>query len=193
MNADINIEGIELHTERLVLRPWEQGDLNDFYAYASTDGVGQMAGWMPHKNLAESQHILDLFIQEKKTFAIEKDHKCIGSIDIEKYNEHDFLDLADQKARELGFVLSKAYWGQGIMPEAVKEVIRWLLEEKGLDCITCGYFKWNHQSESVQRKCGFVPYRTVQYKTKMNTVEETETNLLTKEDWMKHAELDIQS
>jgi ribosomal-protein-alanine N-acetyltransferase len=189
MNADINIEGIELHTERLILRPWKQSDLNDFYEYASMDGVGQMAGWKPHQDLAESQQILDLFIQGKKTFAIEKDHKCIGSIGIEKYNEQDLPDLADLKARELGFVLSKTYWGQGIMPEAVKEVIRWLFEEKGLDCITCGYFKWNHQSKSVQRKCGFVPYRTVQYKTRMNTIEETEINLLMKEDWMKQSQL----
>ena len=63
MNAVIDISGVILHTERLVLRPWQQEDLNDFYAYASVDGVGQMAGWKPHENKEESQQILNSFIE----------------------------------------------------------------------------------------------------------------------------------
>ena len=44
MNAQIDISGIVLHTERLILRPWRQEDLEDFYEYAKVDGVGQLAG-----------------------------------------------------------------------------------------------------------------------------------------------------
>ena len=54
MNVDIDISGVILHTERLILRPWQQEDLDDFYAYASVDGVGQMAGWKSHENKEES-------------------------------------------------------------------------------------------------------------------------------------------
>ena len=46
----IDIGGVVLKTPRLVLRPWRMSDLADFYAYASVDGVGQMAGWKPHEN-----------------------------------------------------------------------------------------------------------------------------------------------
>ena len=45
MNADFKIDGIKLETERLVLRAFKDSDLNDFYEYASEDGVGEMAGW----------------------------------------------------------------------------------------------------------------------------------------------------
>lgn len=186
MNVDIDLTNVELHTDRLVLRTWRESDLDDFFAYASVDGVGQMAGWKPHENKEESKKILDMFIADKKTFAIVKDGKCIGSIGIEKYNEKELPLLADLKARELGFVLSKEYWGQGIMPEAVKEVIRWLFEEKNLDCITCGYFVWNKQSHKVQEKCGFQPYKRFQYTTRMNTIEEAQANILYKEDWEKN-------
>ena len=40
-------------------------------------------------------------------------------------------------------MLSKDYWGQGIMPEAVKRVIRYLFEDVGLDAIFCGHFLRN--------------------------------------------------
>ena len=69
MNANVDISNTILETERLFLRPWKQSDLKDFNEYASVDGVGQMAGWLPHKSLEESQEILNLFIDEKKTFA----------------------------------------------------------------------------------------------------------------------------
>ena len=62
MNAPIDISAVVLQTERLTLRPWRETDLEDFYAYASVDGVGQMAGWTPHKDKAESQSILSRFI-----------------------------------------------------------------------------------------------------------------------------------
>lgn len=158
MNAIIDISSVRLHTNRLVLRPFTQNDLYDLFEYASVDGVGQMAGWSPHKSIAESKMILDMFILGKKTFAIEYDNKVIGSIGIEKYNEKVLPEFQDKKGRELGFVLSKDFWGMGLMPEALKEVIRFLFEETGLDFIICGHFAGNIQSLRVQEKCGFTHY-----------------------------------
>lgn len=54
MNAYIDISNTILETERLILRPWRQEDLNDFFEYASVDGVGQLAGWNPHKSIDET-------------------------------------------------------------------------------------------------------------------------------------------
>lgn len=70
MNTEIDISYMTLQTKRLTLRPWKQTDLDDFYAYASVDGVGQMAGWKPHDNKEESQTILNMFLEEKKTWNI---------------------------------------------------------------------------------------------------------------------------
>ena len=50
MNKNIDISNVVLCTERLVLRPWRKTDIEDFFEYASVEGVGQMAGWLPHKN-----------------------------------------------------------------------------------------------------------------------------------------------
>ena len=69
MNAKIDISNVMLKTDRLILRPWTLEDLDDFYEYAKVDGVGQMAGWLPHENKEKSLMILNMFMEEKKTFA----------------------------------------------------------------------------------------------------------------------------
>ena len=186
MNQEIDISNVVLRTERLLIRPWSQSDLDDLYEYASVDGVGQMAGWKPHESKAESQMILDMFIRDKKTFALEYQGKVIGSIGIEKYNEARYPEFEKKKCREIGYVLSKAYWGRGLMPEAVKEVICFLFDKAGLDVIFCGHYLSNEQSKRVHEKCGFRHYAFDTRETVINTVEDHEETILTKEDWISN-------
>ena len=178
MNITVDISNVVLKTDRLVLREWKESDLEDFFEYCSVDGVGQMAGWSPHENIEKSKEILDLFIKEKKTFCIEFKGKAIGSVGIETYNENEFPEYANLKGREIGFVLSKAYWGKGIMPEAVKAVIKYCFEDLGCDFLMCGHFVWNTQSKRVQQKCGFHYLNTIDYVTRMGTHEQTDENVL---------------
>ena len=93
MIAPVDVSDIRIETERLILRAWQESDLNDFFEYASVDGVGQRCGWIPHKNREESRGILAMFIAEKKTFALEYEGKVIGSLGIEYYNEEKFPEL----------------------------------------------------------------------------------------------------
>ena len=171
MNAPIDITGVELRTERLLLRPWRESDLEDFYAYARVDGVGQMAGWTPHRSLDESRRILEMFIAEKKTFALEHQGKAVGSLGIEYYQEQHFPELAGLWGREIGYALSKEYWGQGLMPEAVRAVTDYLFDAVKLDFILVGHFEWNRQSARVIEKCGFAEVKTIPYRTRMGTLE----------------------
>lgn len=181
MNADFKINGKIIETKRLIIRQFEQGDLDDFYEYASVDGVGQMAGWNPHENKEKSQEILNMFIEENKTFALfhRDDKKVIGSLGIEKYKrENELTEFNNYIGRELGFVLSKDYWGKGLMPEAVNAVINYLFNELNYDFLTSGYFIFNNQSKRVQEKCGFKPYRKLIIETRMGTKEDTMLNLI---------------
>lgn len=151
---------VVLETERLVLRPWKISDLNDLYEYASVDGVGQMAGWLPHQTIDESKKILDLFIKNKKNWAIVyKEHnKVIGSIGIKPLDDKDLLSQ-QLTGGELGYVLSKDYWGKGLMPEAVQGLIDYCFYELNFNVLTCGFFKHNTQSKRVAEKCGFQFYK----------------------------------
>ena len=157
MNAKVDLTGVVLETDRRIIREWSQMDLEDFFEYAKVDGVGQMAGWKPHTSIQESKTILELFIKEKKTFALElkENHKVIGSLGLETLS----LSLSDEYenlvGREIGYVLSKDYWGKGLMPEAVNRVIKFCFEKENYDYLMCSHFIINSQSKRVIEKSGF--------------------------------------
>lgn len=181
MNATFKINGKVLETQRLILREFKENDLTDFYEYASVDGVGEMAGWSHHENIETTKEILNSFIKDNKVFAIvyKENNKVIGSLGVEKYGMEDKLDeFKNLYGREIGYVLSKDYWGKGLMPEAVKCVINYLFDECNLDFIICGYYLFNNQSKKVQEKCGFKPYRSLMMDTKRGTKEKGILNLL---------------
>jgi len=172
MNAEFKLNGKILETERLVLRPFNEEDLDNLYEYAKVPGVGEMAGWAHHESKEVSIQILNMFIKEDKTFAIvyKENNKVIGSLGVENVTEEGtYNDFDALKGREIGYALSKDYWGKGLMPEAVRCVINYLFDELDLDYLTCGYYEFNSQSSRVQEKCGFKPYRKHEFVTRMGT------------------------
>ena len=141
-----------LETERLRLRSWTLEDLDDFYEYAKRLEVGPNAGWKPHACKEESEKILKSFIEKDDIWAIElkENKKVIGSIGFQKDEHRNGIN-----SKMLGYVLSKDYWGLGIMTEASKEVIRYGVEEEKLDIISVYHFRFNYKSKRVIEKCGF--------------------------------------
>lgn len=185
MNAKIDISNVVLHTERLTLRPWKLEDLDDFYEYAKVDGVGQMAGWNPHKDKEESLTILKRFVEKKRTFALVYEGKAIGSLGIEEYPESEFPEYASLQGREIGYVLSKDYWGRGLMPEAVKAAIDYCFDVLNLDFLICGHFFHNDRSRRVQEKCGFHHVKVVKSTTAFGEVYDTWLSVLENKNRMK--------
>ena len=169
MNAPIDVTNIRIETERLILRPWQESDLDDFYEYASVDGVGQMAGWTPHKSKEESKVILGFFLEGKNTFAIElkESGRVIGSLGIEEPESAPETGAG----RELGYVLSKDYWGRELMPEAVHAVVDYCFRVLNYDYLTCSHFDWNSQSRRVIEKCGFHYFSRSKSETRYETIE----------------------
>jgi len=170
-NPRININKVSLETERMIIRPFALADLDDFYAYASVPGVGECAGWPHHENIEKSRQILHMFLKGKKTFAIvlKENHRVIGSIGIEKSHfPRSYYPRCS--VRELGYVLSQEYWGQGLMSEAVKRVIAYCFNDLHLDYLTSGHFKGNHRSQRVMEKMGFIYQYTGTYQTQMGTI-----------------------
>ena len=177
MLAPVDITGVRLETDRLILRPWTMDDLEDFYEYASIEGLGQMAGWTPHKSIKESEFILNLFLEGKKTFAIElkESGKVIGSLGLE---EPDPDPEKTKFGREIGYALHKAYWGRGLVPEAVQAVISWCFDTLRYDFLTCSHFDWNQQSRRVIEKSGFRYFSTTRSETRYDTVENSMNYIL---------------
>jgi len=163
-----------LKTKRLFIRGFKPTDLDDFYEYASKKGVGEMAGWKPHSSKEVSKAILNQFIDNPKVFAIElrSNGKMIGSMGL---HNKPFDDDDDQyRQRELGYVLSKDYWNQGIMSEATKALVDYAFYTMKLDRLSCAHFIGNARSEAIIKKLGFtfVKYDTYYAKTLDKTFKE---------------------
>ena len=181
MNAKIDVTGAKIETERLILREFNESDLEDLFEYASVPGVGERAGWPHHENIDITKKILASFIKEKKTFAIvyKENNKVIGSLGVEPYGLEDKLtEFTNYIGREIGYVLSKDYWGKGLATEAVKATINYLFNSLNYDFLVCSYYDFNSQSKRVQEKCGFKPYRKLVFDTKLGTKEPGILNLL---------------
>ncbi len=144
-----------LKTERLLLRRWEDSDAENLYEYAKDPDVGPIAGWPPHQSVDESRNVIRNVFQGKEAYAIclKTDEKAIGAIEL-KLNGHTDMTERDDEC-ELGYWLGKPFWGQGIMPEAVKEILRHAFEEIGMTKVWVGYYEGNSKSRRVQEKCGF--------------------------------------
>lgn len=166
MDLPIDVTNARLETERLTLRAWRESDLDDFYEYASVDGVGESAGWVHHASKEDTKRILDMFIAEKNVFALvlKENGKVIGSLGLHESKANEKEEYKSLKTKEIGYVLSKDYWGKGLMTEAVKAVIGFCFDVWGADLLTVGHFAENGRSRRVIEKCGFSPAgRSVYY------------------------------
>ena len=180
MNAEINISNVILETERLILRAWKITDLDNFFEYASVNGVGEKAGWEHLKSKDESLEILKMFIDEKKVFAIvlKENQKVIGSIGIKECRQDLDKNLENLLGRELGYVLSKDYWNKGIMTEAVSKVIEYCFKILKLNYLIATCFNYNIASKRVLEKLNFKYYKDIKIETRYNTKEESTLMLL---------------
>ena len=182
MNAEINISNVILETDRLILRAWEITDLDDFFEYASVEGVGEKAGWEHHKSKDKSLEILKMFIEEKKVFAIvlKENQKVIGSIGIEELSEELDKDLDNLLGRELGYVLNKDYWNKGIMKEVISKVVDYCFNTLKLNFLMASYFNHNIASKRVLENLNFKFYKDIIIETGYNNIKEKSTLMLLK-------------
>ena len=144
-----------LKTERLILRHWAESDAESLFEYAKDPDVGPVAGWPAHQSVDESLNVIRNVFRGKEAYAIclKTDEKAIGAIELKLNGHTDMTDRDDEC--ELGYWLGKPYWGQGIMPEAVKEILRHAFEDIGMTKVWVGYYDGNTKSKRVQEKAGF--------------------------------------
>jgi len=171
-------------TKRLILRPWCEDDAEDLFKYASDHDVGPPAGWPPHTSVENSREIIRAILSAPETYAVclRSDGKPIGSIG---FHRNDLAERDDEY--ELGYWIGKQFWGQGLIPEASREILRYAFEDLKMSRIWCGYYEGNEKSRRVQEKLGFLHHGTTEG-IELPLLGERRTghsNLMTKERWQK--------
>lgn len=177
-----------LETKRIILRPWQENDAADLYEYAKDPLVGPIAGWPPHTSIENSLEIIQNVLSAPGTYAVvlKETEKPVGSIGL-MIGKNSNLKISDDEG-EIGYWIGVPYWGQGLIPEAARELIRYGFEDLELQKIWCGYFDGNEKSHRVQEKCGFLYHHTnkdIKWEL-MDDIRTEHITCLTREQWIKH-------
>lgn len=178
---------MELFTKRLILRPWRETDAENLYLYAKDPAVGPIAGWPPHKSIEDSLSVIKNVFTGKECYAVclKANELAIGAIELKLNGNTDMTDRDDEC--ELGYWIGRDFWGQGLIPEATREILRHAFEDLNMNAVWCGYYEGNAKSKRVQEKVGFVYHHTCDevHVPLMNEVRIGHTNYMTKERWFE--------
>ena len=147
-----------METDRIVLRPWSDSDVETLFKWASNPDVGPRAGWAPHQSVEESLEIIrTVFNDALHTWAIElkETREAIGAMG---YGPSCECNLPAHEGEPLiGYWVAKPYWNQGICTEALRLMLDHIRETTDIKSLISGHFVDNPASGRVMEKCGFVP------------------------------------
>ena len=176
-----------LETNRLVLRKWKETDAESLYKYAKNPLIGPNTGWSVHTSIENSRQVIREVLSANENYAvtIKKNNTAIGSIGL-NIGDKSNLDIKVDEA-EIGYWIGVPYWGQGLIPEAVCELVRYAFDELDISVIWCGYFDGNERSKRVSEKCGFRFHHTERNKewSLINEIKTQHITCITKKEWRK--------
>ncbi|MDQ4106675.1 MAG: GNAT family N-acetyltransferase [Actinomycetota bacterium] len=139
----------ELMTERLLLRKMRSDDAGEIFAYASDPEVTRYMRWETHRTIDDSRAFLDLVLGKYEGGG-EPDWGIVHKESGRFTGTCGFIEYSPEHSRiELGYVLAKEFWGRGLMPEAVRAIIRFGFEELGLNRIEARCIAENIASATV--------------------------------------------
>lgn len=152
----IDLGTVRLETDRLILREFTRADGPDMYNnWASDDEVTKFLVWPTHANLAVSREVIENWLagyehadQYIWCLELKGGFQAIGSIGVvERHLETETL--------EIGYCLSRKYWGQGLMSEALTVVVGFLFNQVKALRLEARIDERNWRSRSLLEKCGF--------------------------------------
>ena len=138
-----------LQTERLILRPVQPDDAEAMFDYLRDEETVRFITVPPVKTLKEviENSVQSYFMLDPiGKLAIVYDQKMIGTIDLRLNEAH--------RQAEIGYVLNKRYWGQGIMPEAAQAILAVGFDQLQLVRIFSEHDTRNPKSGRVMTKIG---------------------------------------
>ncbi|MBR5712303.1 MAG: GNAT family N-acetyltransferase [Lachnospiraceae bacterium] len=150
----------ELETERLVLRTVTEDDAEAVFKWASDLEVNRYMIYAPHPNVESTREWLrsrDIDGKDEYDlgFVLKETGELIGQGGL---FYHEDLD-----AWSVGYNLRREYWGQGLVPEAMRAIIDCVAKEKGIKTLVGEFAKDNSKSRRVMEKLGMTYWKDGQY------------------------------
>lgn len=147
-----------IETDRLILRQWRLEDaIAMFHNWASDVENTQYVPWEAHKSVAMTKEFLKERIKDYKESKVfrwaialkENPDEVIGDISVVSIR-------TSVNEAEIGYILSKQYWNQGLMTEALGAVNSFLFDQADFNRIVAGFLAENLASGRVIEKAGMI-------------------------------------
>jgi len=135
------------------LRPFKKEDAKELAKIADNENIADNLrdGFPSPYSLNDAINFIDRCIEQNPitTFAIEFSGKYVGNIGL--MNGEDVY----RKSAEIGYFISKNFWGKGIATSAVKLMTDYGFQNLNIIRIHTGVYEYNTASMRVLEKCGF--------------------------------------
>ena len=150
-----------LETDRLILRKLTMRDAQDIYSYSRDPVVARHVLWDANTSIYDTRGYLRFMLRkyrmgEPASWGIEwkATKQVIGTI--------GFMWIQHENASaEVGYSLSRKFWNQGVMTEALQELIHYGFTSLNLNRIEAQHETDNPASGAVMRKCGMTKEGTL--------------------------------
>ena len=146
-----------LFTPRLVLRRLTTADAEHMYAHWAADAeVTRFLTWPPHASIDVTREVLGTWVTSYASddfyqwgIVLTETSELVGTISVVNLAE-------DIEEVEVGYCLGRAWWGKGIMTEALDRVITFFFDEVGANRVSAKHDVENPASGAVMAKCGMI-------------------------------------
>lgn len=144
-----------LETDRLILRQFRNEDAEMmFNNWASDEEVTKYLTWPAHKSVETTKALLKEWTEKYSdpdyynwVIELKESGEVIGNISV--------VDLEKEiESATIGYCLGRESWGKGIAPEALGEIIAFLIDEVELNRVAAYHDALNPRSGRVMQKTG---------------------------------------
>lgn len=155
VSLDFETDFPVLHTKRMTLRKITVGDAEDLLSIFGNDAVAEFLDGPTLTSIEQVQEIISwadkIYVQGSGLrwgIQLNGQTNLIGTIGFHLWSKPN-------SRAEIGYELSQHYWQQGIMTDALTEILKYGFEEMALNRIEAHTLPNNHASIALLKKAGF--------------------------------------
>ena len=145
---------IIIQHDKVSLRPLKQSDIERLVELANNKNVSiNLRDGFPNPYaMDDAVKFINNCISQKPVtvFAIEFEGLYVGNISLVPGTD------VYRRSAEIGYFLGELYWNKGIMTRAVNLICDYGFKNSDIERIHTGVFDYNHASQRVLEKCGFI-------------------------------------
>lgn len=183
-----------LESKRIVLRNIEMTDAPILLKWGQDSIYHKSAGYQYLEDLDAAKKSVLQYQNRSYSYGIvlKENNRLIGLVELYERGLDEYNGLLITK--DLGFLLDKDYWHQGLMTETLKLIINYAFKDLKQNQLWAGTFVSNINSQKLLKKLGFRYVYTTDYSAVTSLFNYQEKYyLLTLQDWHDIMQINMKS